>query len=130
MVTWTAARPAQQHARPARTAEPAVAPGTGGTEAPWHFADGCMNLAFMTSASPSPGRPGRDVHHLVECRRSRTKGRGPARGGRGGPGRNHVTVILPRRSYSQLAGPPWSTRVTSCSDEQEARCLVCGRTEG
>src|SRR5690348_3818980 len=73
MVTWTAARAAQQHACPARTAEPTVAPGTGGAATPSLFADGCLNLAFMISASPSPGRPSRDVHHLVECRRSRTK---------------------------------------------------------
>src|SRR5690348_15523988 len=107
MVTWTAARAAQQHARPAGTAEPAVAPGTGGAEAPWLLADGCVNLAFMISASPGPGRPGRDVHHLVECRRSRTKG----------PGRRWL-----RRS------PGWSQVTGSGCTEWSASAAMAGPT--
>src|SRR5689334_19684742 len=101
MVTWTADRAAQQHARPARTAEPTVTPGGGGTVAPQLRADGCLNLAFMTSASPRLAGDGRDITHLIRCQRSRTK-----------------------------VGPLWSTRVTSCSDEQQARHLVPGRAEG
>ena len=135
MVTWMAARAAQQHARPDRTAEPAVAPGTGGAAALWLFADGCLNLAFMISASPGPGRPGRDVHHLVECRRSRTKGSLAALF----YGRTHIAGMESGRRIRLHAvvgvggnGRPTviNPRYELGSDEQQARPLVPGHAEG
>jgi hypothetical protein len=56
MVTWTAARAAQQQARPARVAGlMAASPGVRWVAAPQLFADGALNLAFMCSASPRTG---------------------------------------------------------------------------